>query len=192
MWLPDGTIRHLRVPLDLPGHAHELTFSCYRRLRLLSKDRSRQWFIDALELARGKHDFDLWAYVVMPEHVHVLLVPQRSQYRIADILKTIKQSVARRAIRFLRQDAPEWLDHLAVKRNDEIVGYRFWEAGGGYDRNVVTPEVALAAVDYIHNNPVRRGLATSPVEWPWSSASWYAGAKDVKLAMDSTLPWRDG
>ena len=54
---------------DEPGHARELTFSCYRRFQFLSRDRTRQWFVDALEAARAKWAFDLWAYVLMPAHV---------------------------------------------------------------------------------------------------------------------------
>src|SRR6516225_4955404 len=55
-----------------PGRAHELTFSCYRRLPLLSRDRTREWLIEAIQAARAQERFDLWAYVVMPEHVHIL------------------------------------------------------------------------------------------------------------------------
>lgn len=57
------------------GEPHFLKFSCYRRLPLLSKDQSCQWFVDALEDARESHGFHLWAWVIMPEHVHLLLWP---------------------------------------------------------------------------------------------------------------------
>ncbi len=53
---------------DEVGHAHELTFSCDRRLPLLSRDRTRHWLIEAIQAARGRTRFDLWAYVIMPEH----------------------------------------------------------------------------------------------------------------------------
>ena len=56
---------------DREGDAHFLTFSCCQRLALLSKDRTRQWFLDALDKGRVKHGFDLWAWVIMPEHVHL-------------------------------------------------------------------------------------------------------------------------
>jgi hypothetical protein len=39
-------------------------------------------------------------------------------------------------------------------------------------------------IDYIHNNPVRRGLVSQATDWPWSSARFYAGAKDAALSMD--------
>jgi len=66
-------VRHF----DEPGHAHFLTFSCYGRLPLLGKDRSRGWLIEAIVAARQKHGFDLWAWVVMPKHVHLLIWTMR-------------------------------------------------------------------------------------------------------------------
>ncbi|MCP4664230.1 MAG: hypothetical protein GY856_53275 [bacterium] len=191
MRLENGTIRHLRRSINLPGHAHELTFSCYRGLPLLSKDRTRQWLIEALDLARSIHHLDIWAYVIMLEHAHVLLVPQEVEYEMAAILKTIKQSVSRRAIHFVRTHATQWLTHLAEDPDAYPVKYHFWQPGGGYDRNIVTARAAHSSVDYIHANPVRRGLADAPAEWPWSSARWYEGGGDVKLGIDSTLPWLD-
>lgn len=56
---------------DVPGDAHRLTFSCFRRLPLLNHDQSRMWLIGAIELSRTKAPSDLWAYVIMPEHVHL-------------------------------------------------------------------------------------------------------------------------
>jgi putative transposase len=72
--------------INEPGHAHELTFSCYRWLALLSRDRTRTWLIEAIEEARKQMRFDLWAYVVMPEHVHILLNPREPIYDVARIL----------------------------------------------------------------------------------------------------------
>src|SRR5688500_19034631 len=85
MRLEDGTVRKVRHSFNLPGHAHELTFSCYQRLPLLSRDRTRQWFIEALESARKIHRFQLWAYVIMPEHAHVLIFPPIDDYSIPGI-----------------------------------------------------------------------------------------------------------
>ena len=59
---------------NTPGEAHELTFSCFWRLPLLSKDRSRQWFVEALDDAPRRRDFLVWAYLIMPEHVHVIVL----------------------------------------------------------------------------------------------------------------------
>ena len=83
---------------DTPGDVHELTFSCYKRRPFLSKDRTCHYLAQAIAMARTKHQFHLWAYVFMPEHVHLLIWPVLSEYSISTILKTIKQSVSRKAI----------------------------------------------------------------------------------------------
>ena len=61
---------------------------------------------------------------------------------------------------------------------------RFWQPGGGYDRNITSTEALRAVIDYIHANPVRRGLVARAEDWEWSSARWYAGLRPVKLEMD--------
>jgi putative transposase len=180
--------RKERRSSSAPGQAHELTFTCYKRLPLLSKGRTRTWFIEALDHARVKCAFELWAYVIMPEHAHVLLLPTRDDYDISLILQSIKQPIARRATNYLRQRAPGWLEQLKVTWPTGRVEHRFWQQGGGYDRNVVEPKTAWSAVDYFHLNPVRRGLVGSATEWMWSSARWYAGLDNVVLQMDSGPP----
>jgi ABC-type glycerol-3-phosphate transport system permease component len=98
MRLPDGRVRKLRRSSEDPGCAHELTFSCYQRLPLLGRDRTRMWFVDALDAARRRHSLELWGYVIMPEHVHVLFVPLDPAYRIRGVLQSIKQPVMRLAL----------------------------------------------------------------------------------------------
>ena len=63
------------VRYNEPGHAHELTFSCYRRFRFLKAERTCQWLAHAIDVARGRWDFELWAFVFMPEHVHLIVRP---------------------------------------------------------------------------------------------------------------------
>jgi putative transposase len=102
-------------------------------------------------------------------------------------LKSIKQPVARKALNHLRENAPEWLSRLEVKRGGRVED-RFWEEGGGYDRNIYTPKAAWASVSYLHENPVRRGLVANAVHWPWSSARCYAGIEPVELMVDGCPP----
>ncbi len=68
---------------NIPGHAHELTFTCFRRFQLLSRERTCRWPIDAVGRARSCHAFDIWAYVIMPEHVHLLIFPRGESYNIS-------------------------------------------------------------------------------------------------------------
>jgi putative transposase len=67
------------------------------------------------------------------------------------------------------------------------VRHRFWQPGGGYDRNITSSETLLAMIEYIHANPVRRGLVARMEDWEWSSARWYAGIRPVKIEMDEQV-----
>src|SRR6476659_2913953 len=95
----DWRLRSGRRPaLNVPGDAHELTFSCYRRFRLLTAERNCESLVDSIEQARERFNFALFAYVFMPDHVHLLVWPRTLPYHMSDILKAIKEPVGRRAI----------------------------------------------------------------------------------------------
>jgi len=178
-------MRKTRRVINEPGHAHELTFSCFQRWPLLRDDRIKLWFVDAMEAARCRHGVRLWAYVIMPEHVHMLIHPRDYEYDVSAILKSIKQPVARKATRFFQQSDPNLFKQLRIVRPTGKVEHRFWQQGGGYDRNIVSPDVARSSIEYIEANPVRRGLAGLPTDWKWSSAQFHSGARDVPLKMDA-------
>ncbi len=172
---------------EFRGHAHELTFSCFRRRAFLSRDRTRGYLVEAITEAKSKHAFDLWAYVVMPEHVHLLICPRAEVYSISEILRSIKQPVSRRALLYLRERHPEGLVWLATGQGG--TPYRFWQAGGGYDRNITSVETVIQVAKYLHENPVRRGLVGPPSEWPYSSArDWETGVSGLLPIDFETFP----
>jgi putative transposase len=158
-----------RVRYNEPGEPRELTFSCYRHYAFLGRDRTREWFGAALEEAGTQFAFQLWAYVVMPERVHVLVYPGDVPERMSDFLQAVKEPVARKAIRHLKENAPEWLARGSVGEGRHL-RHRFRQPGGGYDRNITSTETLRAVIDYVHANPVRRGLVARADDWEWSSA----------------------
>ena len=176
------------IRYDVEGDAHHLTFSCFRCLPLLSKERSCRWMCDAMQLGRQYDLYDLWAYVIMPEHVHIVLLPH-SGIRIAHILTTLKQSVSKRALNWLKQYACDFIVQLEDLQPNGKRAHRFWQRGGGYDRNLRTVADIYEKIECIHNNPVRRGLVTSAVEWPWSSCRAWETGEDMPIAIDhQSLP----
>lgn len=158
---------------NLEAQAHELTFSCYMGLPLLLNDRARAWFIESVEAARSKRDFSVFAFVVMPEHIHIIIQPKHPVYDISWFLKSMKQPVSRKASCWLKRHDRKEYDRLTFSHRDGSQEFRFWQAGGGYDRNIVHRTTLLHMIDYVHRNPVRRGLVEKPIDWKWSSASWY-------------------
>ena len=173
---------------DIEGDVHHVNFSCFQRLPLFSRERSCRWMLDAITLGRQQGKFDLWAYVVMPEHVHLVLQPATG-VKISQILTTLKQSVSKRAIPWLHQHAPEFLARLKAPLPNGKQTHRFWLRGGGYDRNLRGVADVYEKIEYVHNNPVRRGLVTIPEAWPWSSCRAWQSGDDVPIPIDrGSLP----
>ena len=181
---PNQTHRKLCRRYNLPGHAHELTFSCFRQQKFLIWERTCLYLVEALQKAREKHDFSLWAYVFMPEHVHLLLCPRYQDYSIAKILQSIKQPVGRRCIMYLKHHNPAGLQWMKTGQTDPP--YRFWQDGGGYDRNITQENTLIEVVKYIHQNPIRRGLVDNAEKWKYSSAQfWQSGKGPLSINTDT-------
>jgi putative transposase len=119
--------------------------------------------------------------------VHLLLYPKVGTKKISHALADIKRPVARRAIAYLVGRKSPYLRHLTVC-NKSRTYHRFWQAGPGQDHNIYDSHTAHRVVEYIHFNPVRRGLVTRAEDWYWSSAPDWFGATDVPMKVDRTLP----
>lgn len=175
-----------RQNYNLPRQAHELTFSCYHHNPFLRTTRTCQWLAESIANARLELNFKLWAFVFMPEHVHLLIYPASETYDIAEIRKAIKAPVARRAIQHLDDNQSPWLARISRQRGSRSERH-FWQSGGGYDRNITESATLEGVIQYIHFNPVRRGLVVRPEDWSWSSASSDPG---VILRSDA-VPWEE-
>lgn len=170
-----------------PGHAHELTFSCYKRFPFLSKDRTCEWLADQIRIACRELDYSLWAYVFMPDHVHLIVYPNQDEYDTGEILKVIKEPVSRKAVQYLKQNSPEWLERIKVKRGSRTENH-FWQSGRGYDRNIIRGSTLQSMIEYTHMNPFRKQLVTEAKDWKWSSAGWFEGSPLNDLQPDE-IPW---
>ncbi|MGO8672783.1 MAG: REP-associated tyrosine transposase [Capsulimonadaceae bacterium] len=169
---PPHPHRRHRRSCNEPGEAHELTFTCYHRHRFLAAERSCRWLCEAIDAARKEQDFALWAFVFMPEHVHLIVWPRQPIYDMGEILKAIKEPVGRRAVSYLVEHAPEWLPRITRRRGARTERL-FWQSGGGFDLNLWEPKALLPRIHYIHENPVRRGLVVRASDYRWSSAGWF-------------------
>ena len=130
------------------GNFHFITFSCYRRRPYLNSATSRRLFELALERIRQRYGFVVLGYVVMPDHVH-LLVNEPKHGTLDRVMQALKLSVTKR-----RKERP------------------FWQARY-YDFNVWNPEKTTEKLKYMHRNPVKRGLVAKPNDWEWSSFRHY-------------------
>lgn len=177
----DEQHRKTRRVFDHPGHAHFLTYSCQGRLPLLDSDRVRPWVIEAMREVRSRLGVRIGAFVIMPEHVHVLVRCPEGVW-VSTALAGFKRPVSARAKAWLAEHEPGWVERLTVLRGDREV-FRFWQAGGGFDRNVWKQRTLLEVAEYMHANPVRRGMVKRAMDWVWSSARFWGGMEGV-LEMD--------
>lgn len=166
--------------VEHPGHARFLTFSCAGRLPLFHDDASKRVFANALARARERYSFRLFAWVVMPEHVHLLLFPKLPEWPVERVLWGLKRGVAQSILHDWRLARPEIIRRIHERTGDT----RFWMRGGGYDRNVWDSHELPEKIKYINDNPVRRGLVARPEDWAWSSARWYAGFREGGVTID--------
>jgi putative transposase len=162
------------------GGVRFLTFSCFKRLPLLGHAKIRDLFAVQLEEVRRKYCLRIFAWVVMPEHVHLLIAPDMEESSIVRPIWDLKRSVAKLVIaRWRELDAPI-LSKIADSRGQAC----FWLRGGGYDRNIVSSEEFEEKARYIHMNPVKRGLVVKPEDWAWSGAGWRRGDRGGPVSME--------
>ena len=172
-----------RKSYNIPGHAHFLTFSCWERRPFLVDEVVCKSFVQTLDEARRLEQFAIWAYVLMPEHVHLLILPQNPTYEMPRILRRIKEPAARQVLQCWRDSHSLQLEQAIDTTGGPIV-HRFWQPGGGFDRNLWDQDAIRKAIEYIEWNPVRRGLVRDPTDWEWSSARARAGHGSVPLEID--------
>jgi putative transposase len=149
---------------QVQGDLHFVTFSCFHRLGYLKTPAARDLFEGALERAHRRYSFHVVGYVVMPEHVH-LLVSEPKVHLLAAVLQGLKLSVVRQA-----KERPFWQPRY-------------------YDFNVFTEAKRVEKLGYMHWNPVKRGLVDKPEDWAWSSCRFYQTGLPGRVSIDSS--WRD-
>jgi putative transposase len=108
---------------------------------------------------------------------------------MTSFLASVKVSITRKAEWFRKtsqKPAATWEQFYDVQPSG-IVHFRFWQRGGGYDRNLWSKDEIVEKLEYVHNNPVRRGLCKTPADWYWSSAAHYAGLGESPVPIESPM-----
>ena len=150
---------------DVAWTAHYLTFSCYRRQPFFRGRRSPGWFLDALRSARLRTPFDLWAWVIMPEHVHVLILPHEG-VTISTILYQMKKPVTTWALACARREAPEFLDRMLDRQSNGLstIYVDVWADEKEWLGGILSCETGASGLEVFNGtakNP-RRGVLIEP------------------------------
>ena len=163
------------------GQLHFVTFSCYRRMPLLGTACARNLFVKELGQVRREYGFLLAGYVVMPNHVH-LLMSEPKKATPSTVLQMLKQRVSKK-MRQNRRPAPRGQLRIPFPRFLEELP-QFWQARF-YDFNVYSHKKKNEKLKYMHANPVVRGLVRHPKDWPWSSFSFHAKGEPGLVEIDA-------
>jgi putative transposase len=156
--MPQGLVRYQHS-----GGFHFITFSCDGRQPLLARPKACETFERELETVRQRYQFVIAGYVLMPEHVH-LLVGEPVKASLSVVIQVLKQQTSRK-----------------LKQRGEI---RFWQRRY-YDFNVHNELKRVEKLRYMHRNPVKRGLVEEPEDWPWSSFRHYATGEIGTVEIES-------
>ncbi len=159
--MPSGLKRY-----QTSGHDHFITFTCYHRFPYLNNDHARTVFEQTLEALRQRHQFYVFGYVLMPDHVHLLL-SEPKRHLLSDTLRALKTQTSRQ---------------LKGERK------QFWQTRY-YDRNIITQTEFVEKLRYIHRNPVEDGLAEKPEDWPWSSYRHRQTGERGRIEIESHWTW---
>ncbi len=191
---------------------HFLTFSCYRRQPFFNNAAYRDLFLHSLERIRRRYRLVVLGYVVMPEHVH-LLVSEPQRETLSTAIQALKLSFVRSlelsidqsggvAVPRSRKSGETWgtplsfndlqnkkkqnrVPHFSPLLREVGMGNHFWQARF-YDFNVWTEKKRIEKLRYIHRNPVKRGLVQSPEQWRWSSFRWYRSGEASPVRINDT------
>ncbi|MFP4573184.1 MAG: REP-associated tyrosine transposase [Desulfobacterales bacterium] len=158
------------------GMPHHITQRGNRRQKVFFSDEDYAFYIDLMAKWCREYAVDIWAYCLMPNHIHLIAVPAKKENLSLAIGEAHRRYT--RSINFREG----WRGHLWQER---------------FSSFVMDERYLLAAARYIENNPVRAKLVSQPELWPWSSAAAHISGKNDKLVTAGPVlslingSWRD-
>jgi putative transposase len=159
-------------------YAHFVTFSTYRRRRLLDHDHAKRIVLGVLNYVLDKHVARCIGFVIMPDHVHALVWFAEAG-QLSAFMHEWKRQSSLRIRTWQRREAPNYFAEFGE-------GDRLWQAKY-YAFTIYEQHKLTEKVNYMQLNPVRAGLVRTPSEWRWSSARWY----ELGLEVGVPIQWVD-
>jgi REP element-mobilizing transposase RayT len=157
-----------------PNHLYFITTKAVDYTHLFRRDIVKRLLTDTLDCMYLRGLFTLYAFVIMPNHIH-LIIQCPADNPVKDMIRDYKRHTADRLIRHYRaEDNAKVLNFLSEKSRSSGQKYKVWE--DGYNaKNVFSPEFLRQKTEYIHNNPCQPhwNLVSSPKTYMWSSAKFY-------------------
>ncbi len=177
-----------RTTFEAHGNVFFVTSTVVGFIPVFNNADVNQIFIENLHFYQDRGDFRIIAFVLMPEHFH-LIIKVNDKYTVSQVMANFKRITSRQVTGYFRETGDEATIQLLQAASSREPGSdsKLWKPR--FDSFVLTNEKTLIEkIQYIHQNPVKRGLVRNAVEWPYSSARNYAGRSDVLVQVD--FEWR--
>jgi REP element-mobilizing transposase RayT len=177
----------MRVSIDTPFYY--FTSVAHDRRPIFQTDKLKDIMVAALDEARRSADFLIFAYVIMPDHYHIITDSKREP---SDTLRFLNGISAKRILDYLKANAISSLEKLKMFEKRRGYKYSVWEHHP--DTFLVTSEsMLMQKVNYIHFNPVKAGLVEHPNDYLYSSSRiWNRRPLDdepLRMGLDR-IDWR--
>jgi putative transposase len=177
---------HWRPDFD-PDHLYFVTTSTVQHHHLLRRDVTKRLVVDTLDCMRLRRRLKLYAFVVMPNHLH-LIMQCGADDPLSNAVRDLKKHVADRVIRQyqIEGNQPVLAQLASAVTRPDRQRYKVWE--DGYDaRDVFSPEFLRQKMTYLHNNPCQPhwNLVERPEDYAWSSARFYVLGESAIIPVDN-------
>lgn len=154
-----------------------VTFTTVEWIPIFTSEKYCDIIIDSFSFCREHKSTKVHAFVIMDNHLHVIL----SCSNLPGVVRDIKSFTARELIASIKSDNKTWLlnqlEFYKGKSKTESK-YQLWQEGY-HPEEIFSEKIFVQKAEYIHNNPVKRGLVRVPEHWKYSSACNYIGATGV-------------
>lgn len=173
-------------PYFNPEHLYFVTTNAVKHAHIFQRDIIKRLLVDMLDCMRSRKRIKLYAFVIMPNHIHTV-IKCREEDTLADVIRDYKKFTSDRIIR-----------HYCVEKNHEVLEFmhnsaeldrqkhKVWE--DGYNaKNIFSPDFLRQKVEYIHNNPIQPHweLSEQPEDYMWSSARFYLLNESAIIPLDN-------
>ncbi len=170
-----------------PDHLYFVTSTAVQHRHLFKRDVMKRIIVDILDCMRLRKRFKLYAFVIMPNHIHII-IQCLAEDSLANVIRDLKKHIADRLIRHYRVEGNQAvLDFLAsVVTRSERQRYKVWE--DGYNaKDIFSPKFLHQKMTYIHGNPCQPhwNLVEHPEDYIWSSARFYLLGEPAIIPLDN-------
>ena len=169
--------------------AHFVTFTVFNWIDALTRSEYKDIIVDSLRYCSENKGMKLHAWVIMSNHVHLIMSTSGDQ-KISFLMRDLKKFTSKMIFPAIRDNPREsraawmiWMFERAGKRNSNNTDFQFWQEGY-HPVELSTPAMLRQRLNYLHENPVRAGIVFEPQDYVYSSGIDYYTGRKGKIAVE--------